>query len=112
MLHNPQPPGVDALAIFAVDLCLHFIDQVGWLVTYLDGKIPARSTRLTQTARSQRASGAVLDLGVVDIVGAMAVDLVVGMAGQFLALRTDVNLFVRIKREVKGVVFVSGRCLP
>jgi hypothetical protein len=36
----------------------------------------------------------------VDIIGAIAVDLVVGMAGEFFALRTTIHLFVGIEREV------------
>ena len=36
----------------------------------------------------------------VEIIGAMAVDLVAGMAGQFLPMRTSIHLFVWIEREV------------
>ena len=36
----------------------------------------------------------------VEIIGAMAVDLVAGMAGQVLPLRTSIHLFVWIEREV------------
>ena len=36
----------------------------------------------------------------VEIIGAMAVDLTAGMAGQFLPLRTAIHLFVWIEREV------------
>src|SRR6476619_7974313 len=36
----------------------------------------------------------------VNIIGAVAVGLVAGMAGQFLPLRTKINLFVWIEREV------------
>lgn len=100
-LYNSQPPGVDALALFAVDLRLHLIDQVGRLAIHLDGKVPARSIRLAQAARSERTGGAVLDAGMVNIVSAMAVDLVAGVAVQFLAVRADVNLLIGIKNEVR-----------
>ncbi len=106
--NNSQPPGVDALALLAVDLCLHHLDQVGRLAIHLDGKVAARSIRLAQAARSQRASSAVLDAGMVNIVSAMAVDLVMGVAGQLLVIRADVNLFSGIQEEVRQR---EGGCL-
>ena len=39
---DPQPPGIDPLALFTIDLGLHLIDQVGGLALNLNGKIPAR----------------------------------------------------------------------
>jgi hypothetical protein len=36
----------------------------------------------------------------VNIIGSVAVDLVAGMTGEFLALRTTIHLFVRVEREV------------
>ena len=36
----------------------------------------------------------------VEIIGAMTVDLTAGMAGQFLPMRTSIDLFVWIEREV------------
>jgi len=39
---------------------------------------------------------------VVDIIGAIAVGLVAGMAGELLALGTNVNLVDRIKGEISG----------
>ena len=68
-----QPSGIDALALFTIDLGLHLIDQVRLLGIHLNGKIPARSIRLAQTARPQRTGGAVFDAGAVDIIGSMAV---------------------------------------
>ena len=38
----------------------------------------------------------------VDIIGSIAVDLVAGMAGQFFSLRTKIDLFVWIEREVRS----------
>ncbi len=48
-LDNPQPPGVDALALFTIDLGLHLIDQVRLLALHLNGKIAAYGIRLAQT---------------------------------------------------------------
>jgi len=36
----------------------------------------------------------------VNIIGTIAVDLVVGMTGQFFSVGTTIELFVRIEREV------------
>ena len=49
-LDNPQPPGVNALALLTIDLGFHRIDQVGWLRIHRHGKIPARGGGLAQTA--------------------------------------------------------------
>ena len=87
-LHDPQPPGINAFALFTIDLGLHLIDQVGWLRIHLDRKIPARLGRLAQTACPQRTGSAVFRAGMIHIIGAMAVDLIAGMTGQFLPLRT------------------------
>ena len=38
----------------------------------------------------------------VDIIGAIAVDLVAGMAGQFFSLRTEIDLLAWIEREVSS----------
>ena len=38
----------------------------------------------------------------VDIIDSIAIDLVARMAGQFLPLRTQIHLFVRIEREVRN----------
>ena len=101
-LNNPQSPGIDALAQFAVNLRLHLIDRVWLLGSHLNGEIPARSIRLAQTARPQRTGGAVFDASAVDIIGAKAVELVAGMAGEFFSLRAEIDLFGGIEREVSG----------
>ena len=51
----------------------------------------------------------------VNIIGSIAVDLVAGMTGQFFSLRTEIDLFVGIEREVScseetwfGVWSLSG----
>ena len=58
-LDNGQPSRIDFLALHAVDLGFHQIDQVRLAGINLNGKIPARSVRLAQTARAQRTSRAV-----------------------------------------------------
>jgi hypothetical protein len=47
--HNPEPPAVNALPLFTVDLRLHLIDQVGELALDLNGEIAAHRIRLLQT---------------------------------------------------------------
>jgi len=51
-LHNAEPPAVNALPLFTVDLRFHLIDQVGGTALDLNGKIATRSIRLLQTVRS------------------------------------------------------------
>ena len=80
-LHDRQSSGIDALARFTIDLGLHRIDQVRLLVIHLNGKIPARSIRLAQTAGSAWTGATVFDASAVDIIDSMAVDLTSGMAG-------------------------------
>ena len=98
--HDPQSPGINALALFTIDLGLHLVDQVRRLGIHWDGKIPARGGRFAQTPGFHRAGGAVFHTGMVNIIGAIAVGLVAGMTGQFLALRTNIDLLARIEREV------------
>jgi len=98
--HDPQTSGINALALFTIDLGLHLIDQVGWLRNHRHGKIPAGCGGFAQTACLHRAGGAVLWTGMVNIIGSIAVDLVAGMTGQFFSLRTTIHQFVRIEREV------------
>ena len=100
-LDNGQPSRIDFLALLAVDLGFHQIDQVRLVGIDLNGEIPARSIRLAQTARPQRTGGAVLDASVVDIIGSKAVALVAGMAGEFFSLRAEIDLFGGIEREVR-----------
>jgi hypothetical protein len=91
----------DLLALFGIDLGLHFIDQVGLLRIHRDGKIPVRGGGFAQTALLQRTGGAVFRAGLVDLIGAIAVGLAAGMTGQFLDLRTATHLFDGIEREVR-----------
>jgi hypothetical protein len=100
--HDPKSSGIDLLALFGIDLGLHLIDQVRWLRIHRDRKIPAGCGGFAQAARLQRAGGAVFRAGMVDIIGAIAVGLVAGMAGQFFSLGTDIHLLARIEREVSG----------
>ena len=101
-LDDAQPSGVNTLALIGVDLGFHLIDQVGRLGSPPEWKDPARCGGLAQTACLPRTGGAVFHTGMVDIIGAVAVDLVAGMAGQFLPLRTAIHLLVRIEREVRS----------
>ena len=80
-LDDRQPSGIDALSFLAVDLRFHLIDQVRLLGIDLNGEVPARSIRLAQTTRPQRAGGTVCNACMVDIIDSMAVDLTSGMAG-------------------------------
>ena len=88
---NAKPSGVDFLALLTIDLGLHLIDQIRLSGIHLNGEIPARSIRLAQTARAQRTSGAVFGTRVIDIIGAMAVDLVAGMTFQLFSVRTKID---------------------
>ena len=101
-LDNTQPSGVDLLSLFGIDLGLHRIDQVWLLRIHLDGEISARCGGFAQTTRLHRTGGAVFRVGMVDIIGSIAVGLVAGMAGQFLALWTAIHLLARIEREVSS----------
>lgn len=101
-LDNAQPSGVDLLSLIGIDLGLHLIDQVGRLRIHWDGKIPARSRWLAQTACPHRAGSAVLRAGMVDIISSVAVDQVAGMACEFMSLRAEINLLAWIEREVRS----------
>src|SRR4030042_6991342 len=101
-LNNPEPPGIDSLALFAIDLCLHLIDQVRWLRLHLYGEIPPRSRGLAQAPRSQRTGGAIFHARMVHIIGPIAVCLVVRMTSQFFSMLTEIHLFVRVKRKVRN----------
>ena len=43
-----------------------------------------------------------MDAGMIDIIGSIAVDLVVCVAGQFFSVRTEIDLLGRIKRKVRN----------
>ena len=100
-LNDLQPSGIDPLALGRVNLCFHFIDQIGWLIG-LNGKVLAGRCRLAQTPGSCGAGSTIFLTSVVDIIGAIAVGLVAGMAGELLSLRANVNLVGRIKGEIGG----------
>ena len=101
-LNNAQSSGIDSLALLAVDLGFHKINQVRLTRVDLNRKIPARSIRLAQTARLQRIGSAVFRAGVVDIIGAVTVALVARVAGQFFSLRTEIDLLAFIIRKIIG----------
>ena len=111
--HDPQPPGINALALFTIDLGFHLIDQVR-LPIHWHRKIPARCGGFAQTACLHRAGSAVFRASMVNIIGAIAVDLVAGMTGQLLPLRTSIHLFVWIEREVscREEPWLGARSLP
>jgi hypothetical protein len=91
-LDNGQPSRIDFLALLGIDLGFHLIDQVRLAAIDLNGKIPARSVRLVQTARAQRTSRAVCGAGVIDIISAVTVDLVARMTllGLYFAMGSSV----------------------
>ena len=99
-LDDSESSGIDLLALFSIDLCFHLVDQVRWLRIHRDRKIPAGCGGFAQTACLQRTGSAVFHTGMVHIIGTIAVDLVAGMTGQFLPLRTKIYLLARIEREV------------
>jgi len=98
--HYPQPPRIDLLARFAVDLGFHKINQVRLTRVHLNRKIPARSIRLAQTARAQRTGRAVFGSGMIDIIGAVAIDLVAGMTFQFLSVRAKIDTLAFIISKI------------
>jgi hypothetical protein len=101
-LNNLEPPGIDFLTLFAIDLCLHLIDQVRWLRLHLYGEIPPRSRGLAQALRSQRAGGVIFYARMMHIIGSIAVCLVVRMTSQFFSIPTEIHLFITVKRIVRS----------
>ncbi len=99
-LDNREPPRVDLLARLAVDLGFHQIDQVRLTRVHLNRKVPARSIRLAQTTRAQWTDCTVFGAGLVDIIGAVTIDLVVRMAFQFFSIRTKIDALVFIIRKI------------
>ena len=99
-LDNGQPPRIDLLARFAVDLGFHQIDQVGLARVHLNRKIPARSIRLAQTARAQRTGSTVLGAGLVDIISAVTIDLVARVTFQFFSVRTKIDALAFIISKI------------
>ena len=97
-----QPSRIDFLALLAVDLGFHQINQVRLAGIHLNGKIPARSIRLAQTARAQRTDSTVFGAGLVDIIGAVQVDLVARMTLQFFSVRTEIDALAFIIRKISG----------
>ena len=102
-LHDRQPSGINALAHFTIDLGLHRIDQVWRLRVDRNGEVPARGRGLAQTARFDRTGSAILNAGMIHIIGSIAVDLVVRMTGQFFSLRAEINLLAGVKRKIRSV---------
>ena len=102
-LHDRQPSGINALAHFTIDLGLHRIDQVWRLRVDRNGEVPARRRGLAQTARFDRTGSAILNAGMIHIIGSIAVDLVVRMTGQFFSLRAEINLLAGVKRKIRSV---------
>ena len=100
--NDPQSPAINALALITIDLGFHRIDQIGGLALNLNRKIAAYSICLLQATCPQRTGSAIFRASMVEIIGAMAVDLVASMAGQFFPLRTTIHLFVWIEREVRN----------
>jgi hypothetical protein len=99
-LDNREPPRIDLLALLAVDLGFHQIDQVRLGGIELNGKISARSVRLAQTARAQRTDGTVFGAGVIDIIRAVTVDLVVRMTLQLFSVRTEIDALAFIISKI------------
>lgn len=102
-LDNAEPPGVDLPALLAIDLRFHLIDQVGRQVLDRNGQIAANGICLSQTARPERAGGAVLRAGMVEIIRTMTVEVVAGMARSTL-FHADKGrpVWSRQKRSQKG----------
>jgi hypothetical protein len=111
--HNPQPSGIDFLALLAVDLGFHFIDQVWHAGIDLNREIPARSILLAQTARPQRTSRAVFGAGVIDIISAVTVDLAARMTLQLFSVRTEIDVLAfmksKISRAERGTATIGWR---
>jgi len=113
-LDNCEPPRVDLLARFAVDLGFHQIDQVRLTRVHLNRKIPARSVGLAQTARAQRTGGTVFGAGLVDIIRAVTIELVARMTLQFFSVRTKIDALAFIIRKISGGegTWLEVRSLP
>jgi hypothetical protein len=84
--NNAQAPGIDLFALWTIYFGLHLVNQVGLVLINPDREIPARCVWFAQAARSQGAGGTIFWTGMVNIIQAIAVALVAGMAGQFLSL--------------------------
>ena len=91
-LHNSQLPRVDFFASRAVNFGLHLVQHIRLWFSHLYREIPTRSRWLTQAASPHGAVGAIFGSGMIDVVQAIAVALVAGMQGQFLPLRTEIDL--------------------
>lgn len=74
-LNNAESSGVDLFSQFSINLRLHLVDQVR-LRTHLNGGEPVRCVWFAQIPCPQRTGGAVLEAGMIDIIGTIAVDLV------------------------------------
>lgn len=94
-----QPTSVDAPAFGTVYFGLHQVEQVGRLVGGGDGEIAACGGRFAQAALPHGTCGAVCGSGVVDVIGAVAVELVAGVEGQLLALKIGLRFASRRRRR-------------
>ena len=98
-LNNAQASGIDLFALWTIYFSLHFVDRVGLVLIHPDREIPARCVWFAQAPRSQGAGGTIFWTGMVYIIQAIAVALVAGIAGQFLSLWAEVDLFGGVERE-------------
>jgi hypothetical protein len=101
-LDNTKPSAINAFTLLTIDLRFHLIDQVGGLAAHLKGEIASHRIRFLQTARSQRTGSTVFAAGMVDVIGAMTVDVPPRLTGQLFAMRTAVELLACIKDKVCG----------
>ena len=99
-LDNAQSSGIDLFALGGIYLFPHFIDQVRLVLINPDREIPARCGWFAQAPGFQGAGSTIFRTGMVNIIQAIAVALVAGMAGQFFPLWAEIDLFCGIKREI------------
>ena len=99
-LNDAQASGIDLFALGTIYFGFHLVDQVGFVLINLNREIPARCVLFAQALRSQGAGGTIFWTGMINIIQAITVALVAGMAGQFLSLWAEIDLFGGIEREV------------
>ncbi len=99
-LDNSQSPGVDFLALGAVNFGFHLVQHVRLRLLHLDGEITARGSGFAQAALPHRTGGAVFGSGVVDVRHPITIALVAGLQAAFFAIRTGVDLTGGIALEI------------
>ena len=99
-LNNAQASGINLFALWTIYFGLHLVDQVGLVLINPDREIPARCVWFAQAPRSQGAGSTIFWMGMLNIIQAIAIALVAGMADQFLPLWAEIDLFGGIEREV------------